>query len=104
MKKFRNLARNRALRVQKHEREQRQHENNRENNRDAVKILFDDVRTGLSGIQRAGDHVGNAGALAGMQQHEHDKANTRNSPDDKDQNKQRIHVDVLLYRGQKIAT
>ena len=61
------------------------------------------IEQGLSGIQGAGDHVGNAGALAGMQQHEHDKANTRNSPDDKDQNKQRIHVDVLLYRGQKIA-
>ena len=62
------------------------------------RFIFDDV-TGLSGVHRAGDHVGDARALAGVQQDEHDEADARNDEQDERDDEERIHVRLSLFRS-----
>ena len=78
------IARNCPLRVDDHKHQQREHEYDRENNGDAIEVLLDDIGSCLGGIKRAGNHVGNARAFAGMQQYEHDESDAGNGPDDED--------------------
>ena len=68
--------RDRTVRIDDHQHEQRNEEDDREDDRDAVKILLNDARSRLRGVHRTRNHIGNAGALAGMQQDENDQANT----------------------------
>ena len=71
----------------------------RERAGDAVEVLLDDARTGLGGVHRAGDHVGDARALAGVQQDEHDEADARNDEQDERDDEERIQGSSLFFRS-----
>lgn len=90
---------NRSVRVDDHEHDERQHEDDRERDGDAIEVLLDDARAGLRGVHRARDHVGDAGALAGMQQDEHDEAQARNDEQDKHDDKERVQDSSLFFRS-----
>ena len=64
------------MRIDDHKHNQRNHEDDREDDGDAIEVLLDDAGAGLRGVQRRGDGVGNARALARMQHDEHDQAHT----------------------------
>ena len=90
---------NRPVGVDDHKDDKRKHEDDRERDGDAVEVLLDDARTGLGGVHRAGDHVGDARALAGMQQDEHDEADARNDEQDERDDEERIQGSSLFFRS-----
>ena len=96
---LKNLGRcDRSLRIHDHERNKRKHEDDRENNGDAIEVLLYDARAGLRGVHRRGDHVGNAGTFAGMQQNENDQAEPGDDEQgDKDEQK-RIQGNATFTR------
>ena len=84
------------MRINDHQDDEGQHENNRANNGDAVKVLFDDARAGLRRIHRAGDHVGDTGSLARMHEDEHDHTDTGQNQQNQKDNNQRTQGFTLL--------
>ena len=84
------------MRVNNHQHEKGHDENDREDDRDAIKVLLDDARTRLRGVHRAGNHVGDAGALAGMQKNEDDQANAGDDQQDQHEDEQWIQ-NVTLF-------
>ena len=63
------------------------------------RFFLDDARTVLGGVHRAGDHVGDARALAGVQQDEHDEADARNDEQDERDDEERIQGSSLFFRS-----
>ena len=86
----------RSLRVDDHQHDERQQEHHREDDGDAVEVLLHDARARLRGVHGAGDHVGYARALAGMQQDEHDEAQARDDEQDEHDDKERVQGVSLL--------
>ena len=89
-------GRDRAVRIDDHQHDERHHEDDREDDGDAVQVLLHDARAGLRGLDRAGYHVGDAGALAGMQQDEHDEPQAGNDQQDQHDDEERIQGFVSL--------
>ena len=85
-----------AGRIHDHKRDKRQQEDDREDDGDAIKVLLDDARTRLRGVHRAGNHVGDAGALAGMQKNEDDQANAGDDQQDQHEDEQWIQNATLF--------
>lgn len=83
---------NRSLWINEHESHNREEEYDREHDGDAVEVLLNDARSALRRIERAGDHIGNARPLAGMQQDEDDEAGPGNHQEDQQYYKQRVHI------------
>ena len=90
------LLSNRSLRINDHQNEKRHNEDDREDDRDAIEVLLNDARARLRGVHRAGDHVGDAGALARMQQDEDDQANAGDDQQDQHEDEQWIQ-NVTLF-------
>lgn len=88
-----------AGRIYDHKRDQRQQEDDREDDGDAIKILLNDAGTGLRRVDGAGDHIGDARALAGVQQDEHDEADARNDEQDERDDEERIQGSSLFFRS-----
>ena len=93
------LLGNGSVRVNDHENHEREQEHDSAADGDAVEVLLDDARTGLGGVHRAGDHVGDARALAGVQQDEHDEADARNDEQDERDDEERIQGSSLFFRS-----
>ena len=93
------LLGNGSVGVNDHENHQRKQEHDSAADSDAVEVLLDDARTGLGGVHRAGDHVGDARALAGVQQDEHDEADARNDEQDERDDEERIQGSSLFFRS-----
>ena len=77
--------------VNEHKRHNREEENDREHDGDAIEVLLNDARTALICIERAGDHIRNACALARMKQDENDQSSSRNEEQNEQNNQQRTH-------------
>ena len=82
--------------VDDHQHQQRNQEHDREDDGDAIEVLLDDARTGLRGIHRAGNHVGDARALAGMQQNEHDQTCAGHNQQDQKNDNERTQSTILF--------
>ena len=81
-----------AGRIHNHERDKRQQEDDREDDGDAVEVLLDDAGTGLRRVDGAGDHIGDARALAGVQENEDDEAQAGDDQQGDENDQKRIHV------------
>lgn len=81
-----------AGRIYDHKRDQRQQEDDREDDGDAIKILLNDAGTGLRRVHGAGDHIGDARALAGMQEDEDDETQAGDDQQGDKDDQKRIHV------------
>lgn len=81
-----------AGRIYDHKRDQRQQEDDREDDGDAIKILLNDAGTGLRRVDGAGDHIGDARALAGVQENEDDEAQAGDDQQGDEDDQKRIHV------------
>ena len=64
----------------------------------AVEVLLPDTRTGRGAVHGGGDHVGDAGALAGVHEHEDDGEDAGDGPDDEKQDVENAHGRLLLVR------
>ena len=84
-----------SLRIHDHERNERKHEDDRENNGDAIEVLLNDARTGLGRIDGAGDHIANARALTRVQHDERNQTDTGDAQQNHKQNTNRVQ-DVLF--------
>lgn len=82
--------------INDHQHQQRNEKNKREDDGDAIEVLLDDARTGLRGIHRAGDHVGDARALAGMQQNEYDQTCAGHDQQDQKDDNERTQSTILF--------
>lgn len=85
-----------AVRINDHQNEKADAENQRTRDGDTVKILLDDAGASLVGIHGAGDHFINARALARVEHDEHNKSDAGSNQQDKHENKQKIQFDLLL--------
>ena len=85
-----------AGRIYDHKRDQRQQEDDREDDGDAVEVLLDDAGTGLRRVHGAGDHIGDARALAGMQQDEDDQSDAGHDQQDEEDDNERILLSSLF--------
>ena len=81
-----------AGRIHDHKRDKRQQVDDREDDGDAIKVLLDDAGTGLGRVHGAGDHIGDARALARMQQNEDDETQAGNDQQGDKDDQKRIHV------------
>ena len=84
------------MRIDDHQHEQRHQEDHGEHDRDAIEVLLDDAGARLGGIHGAGDHVGDARALAGMQQDEDDQADAGHDQQDEEDDNERIQLSSLF--------
>lgn len=82
----------RSLRVDDHQHDERQQEHHREDDGDAVEVLLDDAGTGLRRVHGAGDHIGDARALAGVQENEDDETQAGDDQQGDEDDQKRIHV------------
>ena len=80
-----------ALREEEHAQNDTHSKNDGHNYRQAIEVLLHDARGRAGVIQRASDHIRNAGALTGMHQNENRQRHGRNSPNDKQKNLERTH-------------
>ncbi len=71
------------------------------NDRHAVKVLLHDARGRAGVVQRARDHVGNAGSLAGMHKNKADESDGRDRPYDEDNPLKRTHNVLLNLTGRR---
>ena len=98
------------MRINDHENEKANAENQRAGDGDAVKILLHDAGARLVGVHGACDHFVNARALAGMQHDENNEAHAGGNQQDEHENKQKIQgdllstVEVLVIRKFKIIS
>ena len=67
-------------------------EDDREDDGDAIKVLLNDAGTGLRRVHGAGDHIGDARALAGVQENEDDEAQAGDDQQGDKDDQKRIHV------------
>ena len=81
-----------AGRIHDHKRDKRQQEDDRKDDGDAVEVLLDDAGTGLRRVDGAGDHIGDARALAGVQENEDDEAQAGDDQQGDEDDQKRIHV------------
>lgn len=81
-----------AGRIHNHERDKRQQEDDREDDGDAVEVLLDDTGTGLGRVHGAGDHIGDARALSGVQENEDDETQAGDDQQGDEDDQKRIHV------------
>lgn len=81
-----------AGRIHDHKRNKRQQEDDREDDGDAIKVLLNDAGAGLRGIHGTGDHIGDARALAGVQQNEDDETQAGDDQQGDKDNQKRVHV------------
>ena len=88
---------NSAGRIHDHKRDKRQQEDNREDDGDTVKVLLYDAGAGLRRVHGAGDHIGDARALARMQQNEDDETQAGDDQQGDKDDQKRIHV--MLYHS-----
>lgn len=75
------LQANDALREEEHAENHGHGEDDRDNDRELIQILLHNTGGGTGIVQRAGDHVGNTGALTGVHEHKRDKEKTGERPD-----------------------
>ena len=68
-----------SLRVNHHQDDQGNEEDNRKDNGDAVEVLLNDVGSLLVVVDIRSNGVGNTGALAGVQKNENDQTNARDN-------------------------
>ena len=80
-----------ALREEEHAQDDAHGKDNSHNHRQAIEVLLHDARGRAGVIQGAGDHILNAGTLAGVHQNENRQRHGRDSPNNKQKNLERTH-------------
>ena len=86
------LLGNGSVGVNDHENHEREQEHDSAADGDAVEVLLHDARARLRGVHGAGDHVGYARALAGMQEDEDDETQAGDDQQGDKDDQKRIHV------------
>lgn len=84
------LPLNGSLRVDQHQHDQRNHEHDSQDDRDAIQVLVHDARAGLGVVQRTLNGVSHARALARVQQDEHDQTCARKNQNHRKDNSEDI--------------
>ena len=69
-----------TLREEEHAEDHAHGEHDGDDDRQLVEVLLHDAGGSAGIVQRTSDHVGNAGALTGVHQHERDKEKTGERP------------------------
>ena len=80
-----------ALREEEHAQNDTHGKHDSHDDGQAIEVLLHDARGRAGVIQRASDHIRNAGALTGMHQDENRQRHGRDSPNDKQKNLERTH-------------
>ena len=71
--------------------------------RQAVQVLLEDARAGAGVVERGGNHVGDARALAGVHKNKDDGEDTGEEQQDGEDDVQRIHVELLIGVSQSVV-
>ena len=78
------------MRIDDHQHEQRQQEHHGAADGDAVQVLLDDRGARLGGVHRAGNHIGDARALARVHEDEDDQSDAGQHQQDQEHDYQGI--------------
>lgn len=89
-------ALNSALREEEHAQDNADGEDYGDDHRKPVEIALHDARSCTGVIKRAGDHIGNTGALAGVHEHEGNERERRERPHDENDDLEGTHKRLLF--------